>query len=68
MFRNSGCEIAIPHKGVSDVLISLGSSDEVARKHWARRELGKAEKIYEAMVKHRPTHADSHFNVGLVRW
>lgn len=41
--------------------------DQEARQHWRRGELHKAEELYLSMVAHAPRHADSYFNVGLVR-
>lgn len=46
----------------------MEAHDTLATQFWGRGELGKAEEEYQRMADYRPRHADTHFNIGLVRW
>lgn len=46
----------------------MESLDKVATQHWGRGDLAQAEEAYKRMAEHRPRHADTFFNIGLVRW
>jgi len=41
--------------------------DRKAQALWREGRLDEVEVLYVQMAAHRPQHADSHFNVGLVR-